>query len=644
MCRTSSIGLPLLLAALWISTGNRACAADDLSGAKLGTKITNVTLTRPDGKATTLHDFKDRKAIVVVFLNFECPVSNGSLSPLAALARIYGPKGVAFVGVCCGADAAGVAGQAKEFQPGLPVYTDEKFAANQAFKAEVTPEAFLLDPNFVLRYRGRIDNSYAARLKKNLAVTSHDLKDALDELLAGKPITVPLTKAIGCPIALDKISKKDGKITYYRDVLPILQNHCQSCHRPGEVGPFALMTYAQAVNWASDIKDYTQSRQMPPWKINAGVSFRNERMLSDRDITTLAAWVDDGAPEGDLRQAPPPKEFAEGWILGEPDLILEAKEDFIIGPGGRDLYRCFVLPTGLTEDRFVAAYQVKPGNPRIVHHTLNFIDTSGRGRQLEAAGQKKEKERKRAEYDVGPGYSQSMGIGFLPSGNIGGWAPGQQPYRLPDGYGWRLPKSSDIVLQVHYHRDGRVEKDRTRIGFYFVKKSSEVKPFKGGVLSGPFLVIPPNESQYKVTGTAKVVEDCTIYSIMPHMHLLGRSIKVTMKPPGGAAQALLLIQDWDYNWQESYFLHEPLHLKGGTVLEVEAIYDNSANNPNNPNRPPRFVIFGEQTTNEMCFVFFGVTSTGARRSPIMSDRADLRRALFQADPDVPAKKSGEDRD
>ena len=429
-------------------------------------------------------------------------------------------------------------------------------------------------------------------------------------------------------------------MTYYRDVLPILQNNCQSCHRPGEVGPFSLMTYRQAVNWATDIKDYTQSRQMPPWKITEGIAFTNDRKLADKDIDTLAAWVDDGTPEGDAKDAPQPKKLVEGWMHGKPDLVLEAPADFVVGPGGRDIFRCFVLPTGLTEDKYVVGLEVKPGNPRVVHHTLNFIDTAGRACALEAAAQQKEKDKKEGDFDRGPGYSQSMGIGFLPSGAIGGWAPGQMPNLLPEGYGWRLPKGSDVVIQVHYHRDGRVEKDRMRIGLYFAKKTDGMKPFKGGVIAGMFLAIPANNGNFKVTGTAKATEDCTVYSIMPHMHLIGRSIKVTMKPPDGDTKTLLAIKEWDYNWQETYFLKEPLKVKQGTVFTVEAVYDNSAKNPNNPNNPPRVVTFGEQTTNEMCFIFFGATSNSTQKAPILPDRlgGGLRGGRPRGEPTPPEKK------
>ena len=574
-----------------------------------------------------LHDLKDKRAIVVVFLSFECPVSTSYSSMLADIARRYAERKVALIGVCCadGETARSVAKQADDYKLGFPVFWDGQRSAIWAFKADLTPEAFVLDHNFVLRYCGRIDDAFAARLKQNRQIKSHDLTDALDELIAGKAVGRPVVQAIGCPIAVERKVKQDGAVTYYRDVAPILQAQCQECHRPGQVGPFALMNYKQAVNWADDIKSYTASRQMPPWKIAAGVPFHHDRRMSDKEIATLAAWVNDGTPEGNPHDAPPQRKFTNGWQLGTPDLVLSATKEFVLGPGGRDVFRVFVLPTNLSEDKFVVAYEVKPGNPRIVHHTLNFIDMTGRGRELEEAAQEKEKSKTEADVDRGPGYSVAMGVGFFPQGGLGGWAPGQRPQPLPDGYGYRLLKGSDIVVQVHYHRDGRLERDRLQIGLYFSKKTEGMKAFKGGVIAGRFVVIPAGNPKFKVTGSTTASQDCVLHSIMPHMHLLGRQIKVTMTPPKGEKQTLLDIESWDYNWQETYFLKQPLQIQKGTKVEVEAVYDNSEGNASNPNSPPKWVTFGEQTTNEMCFVFLGATSDGPGRSPFASPFGGRRR-------------------
>jgi len=444
-----------------------------------------------------------------------------------------------------------------------------------------------------------------ARLKRSRGVRRHDLKDALDAVLAGKDVATPVTKAVGCPLPTADAARAAGPVTFHRDVEPILQENCQQCHRAGEVAPFSLMTYRQALNWASDIKEYTQSRKMPPWKPVEGVPFHNERHVSDTDLATLAAWADGGAAEGDPKDAPPPPKFLDGWQRGEPDLVLTVPEEMTVGTAGRDLFRCFVLPTGLDEDKYVTAIEVKPGNRRVLHHTLNFVDMSGKGRKLEQA----ERDRPKAddEQDHGPGYTVAMGVGFNPQGTLGGWAPGQLAHQLPDGYGWLLPKGADVVVQVHYHRTGRVEKDRTSVGLYFAKKPG-TKPFKGMIIPGSFLFIPADDDHFRVKGAIEVMQDCTLYDVMPHMHMLGREIKVTVAPPDGPAATLIAIKDWDYNWQETYFLKEPMALKKGTELSVEAVYDNSDKNPQNPFSPPRWVFPGEQTTNEMCFIFLGAAS------------------------------------
>jgi len=580
-----------------------ANAGETVSMAKLGKKIEPLALKDATGKPFSLAQLNDKKAVVVVFLSFECPISTSYCQPLADLARSFDKRGVAFVGISTNDDLTTeqLAKHVRDAKLPFPVLRDEQHRGADAFQAEVTPEAFVLDGSLTLRYRGRIDNAYAARLKKNSQISRHDLREALEELLAGKSVTEPATLAVGCAIPRETTvtAKSGGAVTYYRHVLPILQDNCQICHRPGEVGPFSLMIYRQAVNWASDIKDFTQSRKMPPWKPTESIAFHNERKLTEKEIATVAAWVDSGTPEGDPKDAPAPKAFPEGWRLGKPDLVLTMDNDFQIGPTGRDHFRCIVLPTNLTEDKFVVAIELRPGNPRIVHHTLLFIDTTGQGRELA----KKQHERlKKEDTDQGPGYTVGMGgIGFRASGGLGGWAPGQLPRFLPEGAGFLLPKGSDVIMQMHYHRNGRAEKDRTTLGLYFAKKPVSHR-FQSMVIPGggqlPFLLnIPANNDSYQVQGTVWVGQDCQLHTIMPHMHLLGKKIKVTMTLPEGKPQTLVGIDDWDYNWQETYLLKQPLAIKAGTRFEVEAVYDNSSRNPNNPNNPPKNVRFGEQTTN-----------------------------------------------
>lgn len=631
----------LLASLLCLAACSAPAGAEGPSRAKLGEKIPNLIFHGDKGKEFALHDWKDKEAIVIVFFSFECPVSNSYCQPLVDMQKEYEKNGVAFLGLTVNDDdsAAQVAKYARDFNLTFPVYRDRSLAAANALAADFTPECFVLDGDFRLVYRGRIDNSYSERLKKHQKVTKHDLRQVIGEMLSGRPIGEPATQAIGCPLVRDepKIATT-GKVTYYKDVLPILQKHCQACHRPGEVGPFSLLTYKQAVNWAPDIKTYTQSGAMPPWKPSAGVAMHGERRLTGAEIKTLAEWADRGTPAGDIKDSPPPRVFTDGWQLGAPDLILSPTDEFVLGPTGRDHFRCFVMPTNLPEDVYVAAVELRPGNPRIVHHLLLFIDTTGQARKLELA----EKDKKpappdplhpqpleAAQWDKGPGYSVPMGVGFIPQGALSGWSPGITPRFLPDGTGFYLPKKSDVVMQIHYHRDGRVGRDKTQVGLYFAKKPVE-RPYVGGAIAGGqgngllrvFFSIPAGADAFKLAGHAYAQRDFTLYSISPHMHMLGKDISVSMKSPDGHTKKLLAIDQWDYNWQEIYFLKEPIQVKAGSTFHIEATYDNSAKNPLNPFTPPQRVTFGEQTFNEMCFVFLGGTADPTalgrtRRLPVL---------------------------
>lgn len=611
--RSRTIALAMAVAFAWCGTiWLTPSSADNPSKEQLGKKIANVSFVDTTGKTIALHDLKGKKAIVVVFLSFECPVSNSYSAILSDMAREFASHDIAFVGLTTNQDetAEQIAKQVKDNNLNFPVGLDKNYAFADALKAGTTPEAFVLDGDCVLRYRGRIDNGYYARLKKSMQVTRHDLHQVLSEIASGRPLSVTATEPIGCPIRRAAVAAPVvGKVTYYKDVLPILQNNCQQCHRPGEVGPFSLMTYRQAVNWAGDIKDFTQSRRMPPWKVSAGMEFHNERRLSDKEIATLAAWVDANTPEGDPKDAPAAMEFKEGWRLGQPDLVLTMSDEFQLGPNGDDLFRCFVMPTNLTEDKWVTAVEVRPGNPRIVHHSILYIDNKGMGRKLEKAQATNplKDPHKGSEFDKGPGYYGGMGVGFVPAGSLGGWAPGQLPRELPHGSAIFLPKNSDVVMQLHYHRDGRLARDRTQVGIYFAKNKVE-RRYQGGYMMGFFFSIPKNKDNFVVKGTIGVTEDMELYDIMPHMHMLGKKIKVTVTPPQGQTQLVFDIPEWDYNWQETYHFKQPLKLKAGARIDLEAVYDNSAKNLNNPFNPPRDVVFGEQTFDEMCFVFFGGVS------------------------------------
>lgn len=390
-----------------------------------------------------------------------------------------------------------------------------------------------------------------------------------------------------------------AEITYSKDIAPIIQRECQSCHRQGEVAPFALENYKDAKAWATEIAEYTKARLMPPWKPAAGYgAFKNERRLTEKEIEMLVEWAEAGAPSGDLSKTPPNPKFHAGWVLGEPDHIVEMPVKYEIEPEGEDEYRHFIIPTDFDTDMYVQAVDVQPGNRKTVHHVILYLDVEGQGRALAAK-------------DPKPGYvTEGTGPGIEVAGSLGGWAPGMTPAVLPEGIGYQLPKGADIVMQVHYYRTGHTEHDKSRVGLYF-NKTEKTAPLRiHSAINSEFL-IPAGEKNYAVRATRHVKKDSYLLATMPHMHLLGRDMRIIAKPPASDPIDLIWIQDWDFNWQDIYYYQKPIFLPAGTQVSVVAHFDNSASNPSNPHNPPIPVGWGDKTTDEMCIGFlYSVDAAG----------------------------------
>ncbi|HZP80760.1 MAG TPA: redoxin domain-containing protein [Chthonomonadaceae bacterium] len=557
-----------------------------------------ITFQDVRGKTYGAADIAAHKATVFLFVSGQCPVSNAYSSRFVRLAADYGTRGVQVFGVYSDRQESlsDITRHAQRHGYTFPIVKDMQNALADRLGATMTPQAIVLDATGAVRYRGRIDdNAVSTR------VTSRDLNDALDAVLAGRPVAHPQTAAFGCAIrrVSAPVVAAKGVPTYARDVAPILRAKCETCHRDGEVAPFSLQTYRQASAWAADIKRYTQNRQMPPWKPAPDYGEfleAHDRSLTDREIATLAKWADAGAPLGDPKQVPPPRKFTQGWQLGEPDVVLEPDRDFHLAADGDDVFRNFVIKTDFPEDRYVRAVEIRAGNRAVVHHVINFIDTSGAALKLEAKSK-----------DGQPGYSSFGGVGFFPSGMLGGWAPGNDPHFLPDGVGNKLPKGACIVIQVHYHKNGTPQTDRTKIGLHFARTTIDKQVHNPLAINFGFK-IPPGAERYEVKAGLPVLEDVHVLAVTPHMHLLGKEIKVWATLPDGTEKPLVWIKDWDYNWQATYFLKQPMALPRGSKVSLVAYYDNSAKNPRNPNRAnPRPVGWGEQTTDEMCIAFLTIT-------------------------------------
>ncbi|MFM8933657.1 MAG: ascorbate-dependent monooxygenase [Gemmataceae bacterium] len=377
--------------------------------------------------------------------------------------------------------------------------------------------------------------------------------------------------------------------TFNKDVAPILFKHCASCHRPGEIGPFSLLEYKDASKRAAFLAKVTSENRMPPWSPEPGFGhFKDERRLTDSEKSILQAWAKAGAPEGDPDQLPPKPAFESGWVLGKPDLVVELPKEFTVPASGPDVYQCFVIPLPVTRDEAVVAVDFQPGNAKVVHHAILYLDSDGQGR---------------AKADpVTRSFPSFGGPGIRPTGNIGAWAPGIRPIQLPEGTGRYLKKGSDLVLQIHYHPSGKEEKDKSRVGIYFSK--TPIRNYVGavGIRTRQWaLRIPPDESQFTLVDQSEPLPVAAkAIGILPHMHYLGKEMKVDAKLPDGSEIPLIWIKDWDFNWQGIYGYREPIDLPKGTVIRMRAVFDNSTANPRNPSSPPIRVTWGEQTQDEMC--------------------------------------------
>lgn len=377
---------------------------------------------------------------------------------------------------------------------------------------------------------------------------------------------------------------RDRPVTFNTDVAPIIFKHCASCHRPGEVAPFPLLSYQDAKKRAQLIVTVTQKRFMPPWKPELGYGeFQGVRRLTDAEIRTIQRWSDAGAPEGSGTPPPLPA-FKTGWQLGRPDLVLQMTKPYDVPADGPEFYRCFVLPAALPEDRYISAFEVRPSNRKVVHHAIFVQDPRRAGRRLET--------------ESGKGYPCVGGFGFPVAESLGLWTAGILPKPEPEGAAVSFKKNSDVVLQLHFRPSGRPEQELCVIGLYFAKQAP--RRILRNVSVGSYAIdIPAGESNYRVRSFAYIPFDAEVLSIFPHAHYLAREVEASAVLPSGSVVPLLSIKNWDFNWQEEYWYVSPPRLPQGTRVNMEIIYDNSANNISNPNQPPQRVTWGEQTTDEM---------------------------------------------
>jgi peroxiredoxin len=551
----------------------------------VGRQVADFLLPDTAGKQTALHDFlaknHEKGVVIVYFMGTDCPISNLYLKELAGIAKRYESQGVQIVGIQsnAGMTQARAAEHAHQFKVAFPVLTDAGQRVARQFGATRTAEVFVLDRQRTVRYHGEIDDRYGYTYKRG-EPTRRELEQALKELLAGKPVTVAETTPRGCLITHDERPAGASNVTYARDISRILQKRCQECHRAGEVAPFALDGYDDAVEHSAMIKEVVIQRRMPPWHADPRYGkFTNDRRLTQDEIDKLVEWTDSGTPLGDKSELPPPREYTQGWQIGKPDLVFELRHEVKVPATGTVPYKYYVVSTKLKEDVWIQAAEARPGNPAVVHHIIVFF------RDPNSAG----------------------GDGALQESHLCGTAPGDPPLVLPPGVARRLPAGSDLVFQMHYTPNGKATTDRSKVGLILYKGPHGEKKPQWAARTKPVMntqfEIPAGNPAYRVESSFKFPDDATIYQLMPHMHWRGKDFLYELKFADGHKQTLLSVPQYDFGWQNTYRLEQPIAVPKGTTLHCVAHFDNSKDNPANPD-PKKSVYWGDQTWEEMMIGWF----------------------------------------
>jgi thiol-disulfide isomerase/thioredoxin len=545
-----------------------------------------------DGREHTAEEWKGRPAAVLFMIAPECSISRDYAAEMKQLARKFGSRGVVFFGIHSG---AGVGLESSRWRSAgwdlpFPILRDpEQLVARQA-GVRVTPEAVVVLPDGQVIYRGRIDDRYSGNGEKSAQPQVRDLAIALEAILADEMPVVTTSAGYGTPLAPTPAGDDPGrKITFTKDVAPILWQNCARCHRHGEVGPFPLLTYRDAARRADFIREVTASGQMPPWKAHPGAGvFVDASRLSTIEKEVLARWAETGCQEGDPADLPTPPRFSDGWALGQPDLVLTVPEPMVLSPDGEDLYRAFAIPFSLDHDVTISGVEFRPGNRRVVHHSRVHLDATGDAIR-------------RDRTDPGPGFAGWVRkVSFeLPYPGLGGWSPGMTPRFAPDGVGRLVPHGSDVVFMIHYHPSGKVERDQSSVGLYFAR-GPVTRQMTGFTLSTAQIDIPPGAKRHAIIQSARLKADVHLYTVVPHAHYLCREFRLAATLPDGTCQPLLWIDDWNMDWQDQYRYVKPVKLPKGAILTLATYFDNSEDNPRNPNKPPRRIRYGVGTMDEMC--------------------------------------------
>jgi peroxiredoxin/mono/diheme cytochrome c family protein len=554
--------------------------------AGLGESVADFRLPDYHGQQRALSELAGPRGTVLVFLGVECPLAKLYAPRLAHLAAQYEARGVRFIALDSNRQdlPTEMGHYAQRHGLKFPFLKDLQNEIADRLGAQRTPEVFLLDHELRLRYRGRIDDQYQPGVQGARA-KQEDLKQALEDLLADRPIRQPTTEAVGCLIGREP--KQPARppvgepVTWSKQIAPIFQRHCQDCHRPGEIGPMPLLTYQDIQGWEEMIREVVSQGRMPPWHANPQYGqFANDLRLSDEEKKLIFAWLDQQAPEGNPADLPPPVNFPEGWHIPPPDqIVYMSAEPFSVPAEGTVEYQWFVADPGFREDRWVKAAECRPGNRAVVHHVTVYYKPPG------------------VPFDLRFGTRMNL---------LGGYTPGRTTDKMAwGGLAFYLPAGTKLVFEVHYTPNGTPQTDRSYVGLVFADPGEVEKQLHCVLAANDNFQIPPRADNYEVRSEYHFDEDSYLYSMAPHMHLRGKSFRFELIRPGSKSEILLDIPRYDFNWRTEYPLLEPIFIPAGSVMRCTAHFDNSESNPANPD-PDATVRWGDQVWEEMMIGGFAI--------------------------------------
>lgn len=562
---------PAFLMGLILWTTNLIGAPAEKS--QIGQKVGAFKLHDCRGAEMDSTTFQQNALTVVAFLGTECPLARLYGPRLAELSKEFESKKVGFIAIDSNEQdtMAEMQQYARASQIEFPFLKDPSNQVADAFGAMRTPQVFVLDQQMTIRYQGRIDDQYGIGFSRK-EPTSKELKSAIDEMLSGKDVSTAFTPTIGCHIGRVNRGKPHGDVTYTKDIAGLFQEHCVACHRTGEVGPFALSSYEDAVNWSSTIKEVVEEKRMPPWHAETEIgTFKNDRRLTDEDQKKLFTWIENGMPQGNPADLPAPPHFAEGWQIPKPDVVYAMEKPYSVPATGTVEYQYFPINAEINEDKWIVAAEARPGNRAVVHHLILYFVPPGFQRRAEEASLK-----------------NSLAV----------FAPGMPAWQAPPGMARKIPAGSKLFIQAHYTPNGAATTDLSSAGLVFVDAKDVRQQLMTDAVINFRLRIPPKQDNVMFKAEYTLPRDTQLVSLFPHMHLRGKAFRIESVDKAGTSRTLLNVPRYDFNWQNTYVFGDQLVLPEGTKLICSAWYDNSEKNPANPD-PSQTVGWGDQTWEEM---------------------------------------------